>query len=163
MKLAKHQGNKKESLVPVTSAHAPLRLLQRWQREIERLFGNPFGDWMTHKESFMEDWIPAVNVYEEHDKFVVEAELPGMKKDEIHIYMSGDNLNITGQRKEHHEEHGRGRHRAERNFGHFHRTISLPVSVQTDAIEAQYRDGILTVTCPMTEEARRSRVDVKVE
>jgi HSP20 family protein len=163
MKLAKYQGNKKQSLVPVLKAPAPVWPLHRWQREIDRLFGNPFGDWLMHKEPSTEDWSPAVNVYEEKDNVVVEAELPGMKKDEIQIHMSGDILNITGQRREKHQEQGRGAYRSERYFGRFHRVISLPVSVKLDAIEAHYRDGILTVTCPKTQEARRDRVDVKVE
>lgn len=164
MKLAKYPGNKKDSPVPVSRTSAPYRLRQRWQREINRLFGDPFGEWLSpDEESFMEDWMPAINVYEEKDDFVVEAELPGMKRDEIHIYMSGDNLNITGQRREEHEEKGRDAYRSERYFGHFHRMIPLPVAVNADAIEARYRDGILTVTCPKTEEARGKQVEVKVD
>ena len=163
MKLAKYQGTKKDSLVPVSRTSAPSGLMQRWQREIDRLFGDPFGGWLIPDESFMEDWVPAINVYEEKDNFVVEAELPGMKKDEIHIYMSGDNLNITGQRSEEREEKRREAYRSERYFGRFHRMIPLPVTVKADAIEARYRDGILTVTCPKTEEARAKQVEVKVD
>lgn len=163
MKLGKDQGNKKESVVPVSRAPAPIWSLHRWQREIDRLFGNPFGDWLMREEPFRGDWTPAINVYEEKDNLVVEAELPGMKKDDIQIYMSGDNLNITGQRRELREEQGRGTYRSERYFGRFHRTIPLPVSVKSDAIEAFYRDGILTVTCPKTGDRRPDRVDVKVD
>ena len=156
MKLAKYRGHKKDSLVPLSRAAAPFPPMQKWQREINRLFGDPFGDWLIPEEkSFMEDWMPAINVYEEKDVFVVEAELPGMKKDEIHIYASGDNLNITGQRMEERVGKGREAYRSERYFGRFHRTISLPGAVKSDAIEAHYRDGILTVICPKTEEARR--------
>lgn len=163
MKLGKYQGNKKESLVPVSRAPAPVWSLHRWQREIDRLFGNPFGDWLMHEEPRRDEWMPVVNIYEEKENLVVEAELPGMKKDDIHIYMSGDNLNITGQRKEQREEQGRDTYRSERYFGRFHRMIPLPVPVKSDAIEAWYRDGILTVTCPKTGEARRDRVQVKVD
>ena len=163
MKLVKYRGNKKDSLVPVSKASAPFGVMQRWQREINRLFGDPFGDWLVPEEPFIEDWMPALNVYEEKDYFVVEAELPGMKKDDIHIYMSGDSLNITGQRKQERAEKGRDAYRSERYFGHFHRTIPLPVAVKAEAIEARYRDGILTVTCPKTEEAREKQVDVKVD
>jgi HSP20 family protein len=163
MKLAKIKVNKNESLVPVSRAPSPFRRLQRWQLEIDRLFGNPFGDWLMHAEPSTEDWIPAINVYEEKHNIVIEAELPGMKKDEIQIYLSGDNLNITGQRNEKREEQGRGTHRSERYFGRFQRVISLPFPVNADGIEAHYQDGILTVTCPMTKEANRARVDVKVD
>ncbi|HTV41402.1 MAG TPA: Hsp20/alpha crystallin family protein [Candidatus Sulfotelmatobacter sp.] len=164
MKLAKYPGIKKDSPVAISGTSAPFGLMQRWQREINRLFGDPFGGWLIPDENpFMEDWVPAVNVYEEKDEFVVEAELPGMKKDEIHIYMSGDDLNITGQRKEEREEKGRDAYRSERYFGRFHRVISLPVAVKAEAIEARYRDGVLIVTCPKSEKARASQVDVKVD
>ncbi|HEV2330382.1 MAG TPA: Hsp20/alpha crystallin family protein [Verrucomicrobiae bacterium] len=163
MKLANDKDNKNESMVPVSGASAPFRRLQRWQREIGRLFGNPFGDWLMHAETSAEDWVPAINVYKEKDNIVVEAELPGLQKDEIQIYLSGDNLNIAGQRNERREDQGRGTYRSERYFGRFHRIVSLPFPVNADAIEARYLDGILTVICPKIEEAKRIRVDVKVE
>jgi HSP20 family protein len=162
MKPAKYHGNKKDSLAPVSSASAPFGLMQRWQREINRLFGDPFGDWLIPEEPFMGDWTPAINVYEEKNTFVVEAELPGIKKDDIHIYMSGDNLNITGQRRAEREEKGQGAYRSERYFGHFHRVIPLPAAVKPDGIGARYRDGVLTVTCPKNGDAARKQVDVKV-
>lgn len=151
MKLAKYQKTRTRSPVPVSGPSAPFWPMQRWQREINRLFGDPLGHWLVPEESSVEDWMPAVNVYDEKDKFVVEAEIPGMKKDEIRIYMSGDNLNIAGQRKEKRAEHARDTYRAERHFGRFHRMITLPGPIKADAIEAHYRDGILTITCPRTE------------
>lgn len=159
MKFVKYQGNQKESAVPVSRVSAPYRPLQRWQHEIYRLFGDPFRNWLLPEEPFMDEWVPAVNVYEGKENLVIEAELPGMNKDEIQIYVSGDNLNITGQR----EEKARDTCRAERRFVHFQRTIPLPAPVEADAIEAHYRDGILTVTCPKTEDVRREHVEVKVE
>jgi HSP20 family protein len=86
-----------------------------------------------------------------------------MKKDDIQIYLSGDNLNITGERREKREEKERDTYRAERSFGHFHRMIPLPVPIKAEAIEAHYRDGVLIVTCPKTDDARRKQVEVKVE
>jgi HSP20 family protein len=163
MKPGKDRGNKKESPGPALRSSAPFPPLQRWQREIYRLFGDPFGDWLIPGEQLMEGWMPVVTVYEGRDNLVIEAELPGMKKDEIQIYVSGDNLNITGQRAEEREEKGGDTCRAERSFGHFHRTIPLPGPVKADAIEARYRDGILTVTCPKTDKATRKQVEVKVE
>jgi len=163
MKLAKDQGNKRESLVPVSRASAPSWRLQRWQREIYRLFGDPFRDWLMPEEGFMEDWMPAINVYEGKDSVVIEAELPGIKKDDIQIYISGDNLNITGQRTEERDEKGRDTRRAERRFGRFHRIILLPGPIKAEAIEAHYRDGVLSVTCPKSREARQKQVAVKVK
>jgi HSP20 family protein len=163
MKPGKYRGNKKELAAPALRASAPFWPLQRWQREIYRLLGDPFGDWLMPGKQFVEEWMPAVNMYEGTENLVIEAELPGMKKDDIQIYVSGYDLNITGQRTEKREETGRDTCRAERSFGHFHRMIPLPAPVKADAIEARYRDGILTVTCPKTDKAMRKQVEVKVE
>jgi HSP20 family protein len=163
MKLAKYLGNKKEKLIPVSRPSGPFRPLQRWQREIYRLFGDPFGDWLMPDERFPEDWMPAVNMYEGKDKFVVEAELPGMKKEEIQVYLGGSNLNITGDRKAEREEKGRDTYRAERRFGHFHRVVQLPFAVRADAMEARYRDGILTVVCPKTAVPTEKQIEIKVK
>jgi HSP20 family protein len=157
MKLAKYPGNKKQSLARASRASA----IERWQREINRLFGDPFGDWLIPEERFMQDWMPAINVYEEKDNLVVEAELPGMKKEDIQIYVSGDNLHITGERGGEREEKARNTYRVERPLGRFHRMIALPAPIKADEIEAHYRDGILTVTCPKKEDARRKQVEVK--
>ena len=73
MKPAKYQGNKKESLVPVSRASSPFWPLLRWQREIYRLFGDPFMNWLMPEEAFVEDWMPAINVYEGKDNLVIEA------------------------------------------------------------------------------------------
>ncbi|MGH7940132.1 MAG: Hsp20/alpha crystallin family protein, partial [Limisphaerales bacterium] len=107
--------------------------MQRWQREIDRLFGDPLGDWLMPEEP-SEDWMPAVNVYHEKRNFVVEAEIPGMKKNEIRIFMRGNCLNITGQSHEKRKQICR----AERHFGRFHRAIALPGPVQSGAIQAHY-------------------------
>ena len=150
MKLVKYQKARKQSPESVSEQSGPFWPMQRWQREIDQLFGNPLRDWLMPQEPSVEDWMPPVNVYDEKDKFVVEAEVPGMKKDEIRIYMSGDSLNIAGQRREKRQEKTRDTYRSERHFGRFHRMITLPGPIKTDAIEAHYRDGILTITCPRT-------------
>jgi len=130
---------------------------------MERLFEEPFGGWLTDDIPAIEAWMPVVNVYEEKNNVVVKAELPGMKKDEIEVHMSGDNLNIAGERKAENEEKTADMYRSERYFGRFHRSISLPVSVKADKIEAHYKDGVLTVICPKTEEAKRRQVEIKVD
>lgn len=162
MKLAKHHESEKGSLAPVSRTFSPLWPMQRLQHEIDRLFGHPFGGWFT-EEPIIEDWMPAVNVYEEKNNIVVKAELPGMKKDEFEVYMTGDNLNIAGERKAESEEKTAETYRSERYFGRFHRIVALPIPVKADAISAHYKDGILTITCPKTDEARRKQVEVKVD
>lgn len=163
MKLAKYHGIKKGSEIPVSRSSGPFRPLQRWQREIYRLFGDPFRDWFMPQERFPQDWLPAVGLYEGKDKFVVEAELPGMRKEEIQVYLGGNNLNITGDRREEREQKGRDTYRAERRFGHFHRVVQLPFAVKADTVEAHYRDGILTVVCAKTDEMKEKQIEIKVD
>lgn len=163
MKVDKHQGNKKSPQAPVSKMSTSFWRLQQWQREIDRLFGNPVGHWLMNEDPFTQDWTPAINVYEEKDNVLVEAELPGMRKEEIHIYMSADDLNISGEIGEAREEKERNTYRFERHFGRFHRVIPLPCSVKADAIKAHYRDGILTVICPKGAEGLANRTEVKVD
>jgi len=156
MKLAKHHEMTKGSLAPVSRAISPFWPLRRLRNEMERLFEEPFGGWLTGETPGIEAWMPVVNVYEEKNNIIVKAELPGMKKEELEVYMSGDNLNIAGERKT-------DMYRSEWYFGRFHRNISLPVSVKAEKIEAHYKDGILTIICPKTEEAKRRQIEIKVD
>ncbi len=168
MKLAKHHEVEKGPLAPLSRLMTPFWPVQQLQRRIDRLLGHPlgtwpFGEWMTSGEPMLGDWLPAVNVYEEKNNVIVKAEIPGMKKDEFEVYMTGDGLNIAGERKAESEEKTADMYRAERYFGRFHRIIPLPVTVKANAIEARYKDGVLTVMCPKTEDAKRKKVDVKID
>jgi HSP20 family protein len=163
MKLAKHHESEKGSLAPVSRTISPFWPIQRLQHEIDHLFGHPFGSWLSSPESMIEDWMPAVNMYEENNNIIVKAELPGMKKEEFEVYVTGDNLNIAGERKAESEEKSADMYRSERFFGRFHRTIPMPVPIKADAILARYKDGVLTITCPKTDEAKRKQVEIKVD
>lgn len=163
MKLAKHHELKKGSLAPVSRGFTPFWPLRRLQGEMERLFEEPFGGLLTPEDLLIENWLPAVNVYEEKNNLIVKAELPGMKRDEFEVYLNGENLNIVGERKAEDEEQTAETYRAERYFGRFHRSIPLPVPVNASRIEAHYKDGILTIILPKTEESRRRQVEVKVD
>lgn len=104
-----------------------------------------------------------VDVYEDKDNVVVKAELPGAKKEDIDVSVSGTMLNLAGVRKEEIEYEGTEGYRAERYFGRFQRGIVLPVPVEGDKIQAEYKDGVLTITCPKTTEAKRKQIEIKVE
>jgi HSP20 family protein len=163
MKLVKHSKAKTGPLAPVSRAASPYWPLRRLQDEIDRLFEEPFGGWLAPTPDVLEAWGPAVDVDEDKDNVFVRAELPGMKKEEIGVSMIGEMLNITGERKEETEFKGAKSYRKERYFGRFHRSILLPAAVEAAKIEAHYKDGILTVTCPKTEEAKRKQVDIKID
>ena len=162
MKLAKRE-QRTGSVAPVSGAWSPFRQLNRLHDEINRLFESPFGAGLAPAAPFFEGWVPAIDVSEDKDNVFVRAELPGMKKEDIAVSVSGDMLNISGERKEESESKDAQSYRSERYFGHFERSIPLPVAIKADNIHASYKDGVLTVTCPKAEEAKRKQIEVKVE
>jgi HSP20 family protein len=107
-------------------------------------------------------WTPAMDVYEDRENFYVKAELPGMKKEDINISLHNGALSISGERKSETTHEDSASHRTERFFGRFQRSVSLPSAVAADKVKAQYKDGVLTVTLPKTEEAKPKQIDVNV-
>jgi len=129
--------------------------------EINRLFEMPFGDYTRDSEFF--GWAPAVDLYEDKDNLVVKAELPGMKKEDIEISLHQGNLLISGERKvESNEENGESS-RSERFFGRFQRALELPKAVDPNGVSASYKDGILTVKLPKTEESKPKQITVQAD
>jgi HSP20 family protein len=150
--------------------------LTRWQRpefglglgrlsslrdELDRLFDAPLAEFARNNQ-LLSGWTPALDVYEQKDNVVVRAELPGMKKEDIEVSLHDNTLSISGERK--HEETHKDQevYRAERFFGRFQRSVVLPTLVSADKVKAQYKDGVLTVTLPKSEEAKPKHIDVNV-
>jgi HSP20 family protein len=129
--------------------------------EIDRLFEAPLAE-LAHSSQLLSGWSPAFDVYEDKDNFYVRAELPGMKKEDIDLSMHNGSLSVSGERKDDEKLKEAEVYRAERFFGRFLRTITLPAQVAVDKIKAQYKDGILSVTLPKAEEAKPKHIDVKV-
>ena len=129
--------------------------------EIDRLFESPLSE-LTRTSQLLSGWTPALDVYENKDNFVVKAELPGMKKEDIEVSLHDGSLSISGERKTE-SKHEEGEvYRAERFFGRFQRTVTLPTTVAADKVQASYKDGVLTITLPKTEEAKPKKIDVSV-
>jgi len=106
---------------------------------------------------------PPVNVWQDTDNVYVEAELPGMKLDDLEIYVvEGNQLALRGERKPFTADKGVW-HRQERGFGKFARTIPLPVPVDLDKVEARFENGVLHVALPKSEAAKPRRITVKAE
>jgi HSP20 family protein len=129
--------------------------------EIDRLFEAPLAEFAQNNQ-LLSGWTPALDVYEQKDNLVVRAELPGMRKEDIEVSMHANTLSISGERK--HEETHKGQevYRAERFFGRFQRSVTLPTVVAADKVKAQYKDGVLTITLPKSEEAKPRHIDVNV-
>jgi HSP20 family protein len=141
---------------------APVDQLTTVRDEINRLFDSTFGDFTRGTELF-NGWTPALDLYEDKDNLIVKAELPGMKREEIDISIQEGTLVISGERKYEETSNDSELYRSERFFGRFHRTLALPKPVLSDKAKASYKDGILTVILPKTEEAKPKQIEVKVD
>lgn len=135
--------------------------LTNLREEINKLFEMPFGELTRDSEFF--GWAPSVDLYEDHDSLVVQAELPGMKKEDIDISFHQGSLIISGERKgEFSSENGESS-RSERFFGRFQRALDLPKPIDVNGATATYKDGILTVKLPKTEESKPKQIALKAD
>jgi len=144
--------------------------LAKWDpfRELEALRENVnklFQDSMTtkHEHGVGRTWAPVVDVLEDKDKILVKVEIPGMKKEQIDIELTGDTLTIKGERKFEDEDKKDDYVRVERFYGRFQRSFTIGIPVKSDEVKAAYKDGILEVTIPKAEEVKPKKVDVAVE
>lgn len=147
---------------PEVAAGTPFWHLNTLRNEIDRLFEEPLAELTRGTQQFLGGWLPAVDLYESKDNVIVRAEMPGMKKEEIEINLHEGVLTISGERKADETHKDAEVCRSERFLGRFQRTIALPGSVQADKVTASYKDGILTVTLPKTEESKPRQIEVKV-
>jgi len=129
--------------------------------ELDRLFESPWSE-LARTSQLLSGWTPALDVHEDKDNFVVQAELPGMKREEIDVSLHDGALSISGERKTEKKYEEAEVYRTERFFGKFQRTVTLPTPVAADKVKAQYKDGVLTITLPKTEEAKPKQIDVNV-
>jgi HSP20 family protein len=135
--------------------------LSELRNEIDRLFESPLSE-LAGTSQLLSGWTPALDVYEDKDSYIVKAELPGMKKEDIEVSFHDGSLSLSGERKSETKHEDAEVYRAERFFGRFQRTVSLPAAVAADMIKAAYKDGVLTVTLPKTEEAKPKQIDVSI-
>lgn len=138
----------------------PLAEMSRLSREMDRLFRRfDAGD----RADLPAATYPALDLWQDENCLYVEAELPGMEIGDLEIYVTGGNqLSIRGERKPPVVEGGTW-HRQERGYGQFSRLLTLPCEVKTDEVEAQFKDGVLTITLPKSELAKPRRLAIKAE
>jgi HSP20 family protein len=129
--------------------------------ELNGLFEGPFWPNTARQAQLFNGWTPAMDLYQTTDDIVALVELPGMRKEDIEISLHDGMLTISGERKEEKAE-GEKAARTERFVGKFRRSISLPTRVDSNKVNATYRDGILTVTLPKAEEAKPKQIQVNV-
>ena len=143
--------------------------LDRWEpfrgsfpdTQLNRLFSDFFG--RASQEQNLTTWSPAVDIYEGQNELVVKAELPEVKPDELDIRVENNILTIRGERKFEKKVDEKNYLRVERAYGSFARSFSLANTVNTEAIKAEYRDGVLTLSIPKREEAKPKQIKVNVD
>jgi len=136
--------------------------LSSFRREMDRLWNRVLGETPFSSE-FTEAWAPSVDISEKNDNFIVKAELPGMEAGDVDVSLSGDILTIKGEKKSEGEQKGENRYCCERYYGSFQRSFRLPANVQADKVEASFSKGILKITLPKMEEAKKKEIEIKVK
>lgn len=140
--------------------------VSRLRNEIDRAFDNVFGGFPLRREPGLRaGWgrsYPLVNVWEADDKLYAEAEVPGLKMDDIEILIHGSELTVQGERKGIDQE-GIRYHRRERGTGTFCSKVDLPVEIDVDKVEATLENGVLTLTMPKAPSALPRKIEVKVK
>ena len=142
---------------------APFREISRLRDEMDRMWQDFFGPGRRALRPLMEEWIPAVDISDTADKVLVKMEAPGVDAKNIEISLAGDILTIRGEKKAEKEEKDENFHLMERSYGFFARSLKLPAAVEADKIEAIYKKGVLTITCPKKEEVKPKQITVKIE
>jgi HSP20 family protein len=135
----------------------------RIRREMDRLWDFFLEVRPMRKAEESGEWLPSLDVSETKNDVVIKAELPGMDPKDIDISLSNGFLTIKGEKKQEKEEKDENYHLIERSYGSFTRSVRLPREVQSDKITASFKNGVLRVTFPKSEEAKKKEIKIKVE
>lgn len=138
----------------------PFRDLRGLQDEMNRLFSASFSrggdDQMTRGA-----WNPSVDIFENKDQIVLEAELPGLKPEDVEISIENNVLTLHGERRFEKKDEGDNFHRVERSYGSFTRSFTLPPTVSSESCNAEFENGVLRVTLAKREEAKARKIEIK--
>ena len=146
------------------SRWSPLKELEDMEKRLSTIFGRtPMATDREKKETIaVAEWSPLVDITEDEKEYLVKAELPELKKEEIKINVHDNVLSISGERQYEKEEKGKKYHRVERAYGSFMRSFTLPEDADGSKVSAEYKDGVLNVRLPKSEKARPKSIEVKV-
>jgi HSP20 family protein len=138
----------------------PFRDLRTLQEEVNRLFSTNMTRAFDDEGIGRGAWAPSVDIYENKDQIVLEAELPGMKQEDFDLSIENNVLTLRGERKFEKTEETDNYHRVERSYGSFTRSFTLPQTVSAEGANAEYNNGVLRVTLPKREETKARRIQV---
>lgn len=136
----------------------PFRELRNLQDEMTRLFAGVRprnGEELTHGA-----WSPSVDIWEDKDRLILEAELPGMRRDDFEISVENNVITLRGERKFEKKTEGDNYHRVERAYGSFTRSFTLPQTVTADGATADFENGVLRVSLPKREETKARKIEI---
>lgn len=136
----------------------PFRLSNR----MERLFEDPVFRTMATGDWPLKAWTPPCDIFETDKELVMKFELPDVKKEDVEVKLEQNVLSLRGERKFEEKTDRENYHRVERHYGEFMRSFSVPLYVDAAKINAEFKDGVLTITLPKNEEARPKQINVKV-
>jgi HSP20 family protein len=140
----------------------PFREMAVLQDRVNRVFGD-LGRRFDDDVAARGAWVPPVDIFEnDQHELVLKAELPDLKREDIDIRVENNTLTLSGQKKSEQEVNEDRYHRIERTFGHFSRTFTLPNTVDTGKIAAEYKNGVLTVKLPKRVDARPKQIQVQI-
>jgi HSP20 family protein len=147
-----------------TTTWDPFKELEEFENRLGTMFGRLPVKTDGEKEAIFAaaDWAPLVDITEDDKEFLVKAELPGMKKEELKVTVENGVMTISGERKIEKEEKGKTYHRVERAYGRFERSFTLPEKADSTKVQAQYKDGILELRLPKTEKAATKATQVAI-
>jgi HSP20 family protein len=140
----------------------PFRELEDMSARLNRVFTQAPWQRQADDGGAFAEWVPAVDVQETDKEYVIKADLPAVKKEEVKVSVENGVLAIEGERREEKEEKGRKFHRLERSYGKFVRRISVPTDVDQQHVAADFKDGVLSVHLPKSATAAPRTIDVKV-
>ena len=141
----------------------PFRDLRTLQEEVNRLFSTNLTRGFGEEGIGRGAWNPSVDIYENKDQIVLEAELPGMNRDDFELTVENNVITLRGERHFEKKDDSDNYHRVERSYGSFTRSFTLPQTVSADSATAEYRNGVLRVTLPKREETKSRRIQVSGE
>ncbi len=148
---------------PIRTRWDPFNELEEMEKRLATLFGRaPLRKNGDKEVMTVAEWAPLVDITEDEKEYVIKAELPEVKKEDVKLTVHDDVLSISGERKYEKEEKGKKYHRVERAYGSFTRSFTLPEDADASKVAADYKDGVLKVHLPKSEKARPKSIEVKI-
>lgn len=160
--MAKEKEKKKDWELETYRPSTWLSPFDRMEDMFEDFFRRPFRSRLPRLFEGIEP-TPSVDIYEEGDNIILKSEMPGISKDNVEINLTDDTITISGEKKKEEKVEEKDYYRLERSFGSFKRSFSLPAEVQPDKAKAVFKDGVLQVTIPKSEEAKKKEKKLKIE